>query len=71
MRVHYYYFLRFDLSTFSFFSSHNNNNNSDNNIIMPHTSVGSYSFLCAFTSNIITNTRFFKKSINPAINTVP
>ena len=45
--------------------NNNNNNNNKNNIIF-YTFVGFYSFLCAFTLNVIINTRLFKGSISPA-----
>ena len=37
---------------------------------MPYTSVGFYSFLCAFALNVIINTRLFREGINPAIKAV-
>ena len=33
---------------------------------MPYTSIGFYSFLCAFALNVIINTRLFKGNTNPA-----
>ena len=38
---------------------------------MFYTIVGSHLFLCAFTLNVIINTRLFKGSINPAALAVP
>ena len=86
MRLHYFYFLRLSVSTFSLFSLRNNknnnnnnnnnnntsgHNNSNNNNIIPYTSVGFYSSLCTFTLNVIINTHLFKENTNLATRAVP
>ena len=54
-------------------NNHNNNNNnsSNRNSIIPYTSINSYLSLCAFTLNVIINTRLSKGNINPAALAIP